>query len=154
MSINFNEKSADSSIPLENQNSGEDPLVRSIRTGERTRFIHKPNPLVERAYQIFEYMPDKEDYEPVGDYVLLNKDESPELTDKKVFNFITLLNKKKELIDISNLTTTRLLFTVIPEEQSKDQTKIILKDYDGSGVSKNNAVITIRKGVFYDDRKF
>lgn len=154
MSINFNEKSAGMGGADEKPSKGKDPLVSAIESGERTRFVHKPNPLVDRAYQIFEYNVENNAYDHIGDYVLINRDEPRELTDKKVINFLTLLNNKKELIDISNLTSTRLLFTVVPEAQSKDQTKIILKDYDGSGVSKDNAVITVRKGVFYDDRKF
>lgn len=154
MSINFNEKSADLSISKENKASGKDPLEHSIHTGERTRFVHRLNPLVDRAYQIFEYNADKSSYDHVGDYVLINKDEPRELTEKTVANIVTLLNRKDDLIDISNLTKTRLLFTLVPEAQAGNQTKIILKDYDGSGVSKDNAVFTIRKGVLHDKYGF
>lgn len=149
MSINFNELSG-SNAAQEPKKTAEDVLERAIRTGERTRFIHKPNPLVDRAYQIFEYNAEKSAYDAVGDYVLLNKDEPRDITEKKVSNLVTLLNGKKDLIDISNLTKARLLYTVVPEAQAGDQTKIILKDYNGSGVSKDNAVFTIRKGVLYD----
>ena len=149
MGINFNETSKKGLKEPEtpSEHKGEDVLEKSKRTGERTRFIHKPNPLVERAYQIFEYIPEKGDYDHAGDYVLLNKDEPHEITEKKVINLMTLLNGKDDLIDISNLTKARVLFTVVPEAQSGDQTKMIFKDYDGSGVSKDNAVFTIRKGV-------
>jgi hypothetical protein len=150
MSINFNDFSKDdiSDSTSAEGCTQEDVFEREIRTGARTRFVHKPNPLVERSYQIFEYNIKKSNYEPVGEYVLLNKDEDPEITEKTVINIITLLNGKHDLIDLTNLTTTRLLYNVVPEAQSGDQTKIILKDYDGSGVSKDNAVFTIRKGVF------
>lgn len=60
---------------------------------------------------------------------------------------MSILNKKDEFIDLTNLTNKRVLFTLVPEEQAGDQTKMIFKDYDGSGVSKDNAVFTIRKGV-------
>ena len=152
MSINFNEKSTDTgeSTALNDERRGEDAIEKAKRTGERTRFVHKPNPLVERDYQFYEYNISKGDYEHVGDYVLLNKEENREITDKKIANLITLINGKNDLIDISNLTTTRLLYTIVPEAQAGDQTKIILKDYDGSGVSKDNAIFTIRKGVLYD----
>jgi hypothetical protein len=147
MSINFNEISADTSKAPESTNTKEDVLEKSIRTGERTRFIHKPNPLVERAYQIFEYDTDKGTYNAIGDYVLLNKEEPRDITEKKVINLMSILNKKDELIDLSSLTNKRVLFTLVPEAQAGDQTKMIFKDYDGSGVSKDNAVFTIRKGV-------
>mgnify|MGYP003672058348 CR=1 FL=1 len=147
MSINFNEKSGNPAGSAEYTNQEEDVLEKSIRTGERTRFVHKPNPLVDRAYQIFEYMAEKATYEPVGEYVLLNKDEPRDITDKKIINLMSILNKKDELIDLSSLTNKRVLFTLVPEAQAGDQTKMIFKDYDGSGVSKDNAVFTIRKGV-------
>ncbi len=155
MAINFNEKSKDNPkiSSSEGLKDGEDVLEKAKRTGERTRFLHKPNPLIERDYQIFEYNVEKGDYEHVGDYVLLNKDEPREITDKKVMNIITMINGKDDLIDLSNLTTTRLLYTIVPEAQAGNQTKIILKDYDGSGVSKDNAIFTIRKGVLYDKFK-
>ncbi|MCB1783041.1 MAG: hypothetical protein KDI13_03525 [Alphaproteobacteria bacterium] len=118
------------------------------KTQELSRFIHKRNPFVPHAWQIME-LKHKGLYEPVGEYILINTDEDPEITEKKVINLITLLNRKKDLIDLSNLTKTRILFTVVPEAQSGDQTKIIFKDYDGSGVSKENAIFTIRKGVLH-----
>ncbi len=153
MDINFNEKSADGvETKKDGSRQGEDVLEKAKRTGERTRFIHKPNPLVDRAYQVFEYIVVKGDYDHVGDYVLLNTDEERNITEKKVANLMSILNKKDELIDLSNLTNTRVLYTVVPEAQAGDQTKMIFKDYDGSGVSKDNAVFTIRKGVLYNER--
>lgn len=82
MSINFNEKSAGSKNAAEKKGKKEDVLEKSIRTGERTRFIHKPNPLVDRAYQIFEYNANKGAYDVVGDYVLINKEEPRDITEK------------------------------------------------------------------------
>ncbi len=154
MAINFNEKSAvgaekaTGDEPVERY--GEDALEKSIRTGERTRFIAKPNPLVERDYQVFEYNTKLSKYEHVGDYVLINKSEPRDITEKKVMNLMSIINKKDELIDLSNLTKTRMLYTVVPEAQSGNQSKMIFKDYDGTGVSKENAIFTIRKGVLYD----
>ena len=122
------------------------------KSTDRPRFIHKPNPFQARTWQIFE-LKHRGEYEPVGEYVLLNKDEDPEITEKKVANVVSLLNRKKDVIDLSNLTKTRVLFTVVPEAQSPDQTKIIFRDYDGSGVSKDNAIFTIRKGVLHDRKR-
>jgi len=149
MAINFNDISKDDpSKDQGNTRRGEDAMEKAIRTGERTRFIAKPNPMVERAFQVFEYNFTDGKYEHSGDYTLINKDEPRELTDKKVQNLMTLLNGKDEMIDVSNLTKARVLFTLIPEAQAGDQTKMVFKDHDGSGVSKDNAVFTIRKGVF------
>ncbi|MFP4098873.1 MAG: hypothetical protein ACLFU1_08855 [Alphaproteobacteria bacterium] len=149
MTINFNDISKDTRKNGEKRR-GEDAMERAIRTGERTRFVYKANPRVERDYHIFEYDHKIGGYKHVGDYILINKDEKRNITEKKLENIMSILNKKDELIDISNLTKTRVLYTIVPEAQAGDQTKIIFKDYDGSGVSKDNAIFTIRKGVFYD----
>lgn len=133
----FNEKSSG----IEAETEAREPQLR---------FSYKPNPMVERAYQIFEHYDYKIEPEHVGDYVLINKDEDREVTEKKIINLVTLLNGKRDLIDLSDLTNTRVLFTIVPEAQAGDHRKIIFKDYDGSGVSKDNAVFTIRKGVFKD----
>ncbi len=114
---------------------------------ERPRFLYKPNPLVERAFQILEFNDNANDYIHVGDYTLINKEETREITEKKITNLITLLNGGKDLINLSSLTDKRVLYTMVPEAQAGKQTKIIFKDYDGSGVSQDNAVFTIRKGV-------
>lgn len=154
MAINFNDKSSEGAEKLHGDDPieryGEDDMEKAKRTGERTRFVSKPNPLVERDYQVFEYNTEKSEYEHVGDYVLINKEEPREITEKKVANIMSIINKKDEFIDLSNLTKTRMLYTVVPEAQSGDQSKMIFKDYDGSGVSKENAIFTIRKGVLHD----
>lgn len=152
MGINFNEisKNTGQKQGKKGRVVREDEMEKSIQTGERTRFVAKPNPMTERDYQIFEYNPSKSEYELAGDYVLVNKREKRTVTEKKVKNLMCTLNKKGEIIDISNLTKTRLLYTIVPEAQASDQTKIIFKDYDGSGVSKDNAIFTIKKGVLYD----
>ncbi len=152
MDINFNDISKDARKNNDKKSAGEnkDALQKEIITGERTRFVAKPNPMVERNYQIFEYDYKKGKYNLVGDYVLLRKDEPREITEKKVSNLMKILNKKDDLIDLTNLTKTRVLYTIVPEAQASDQTKMIFKDYDGSGVSKDNAIFTIRKGVLYD----
>lgn len=152
MSINFNEKSGEGADKAdkttEDEKPYEDVLEHEKRSGQRTRFVSKPSPMVERAYQIFEYNLEKGDYDHVGDYVLIDKSEKREITEKKVINLMTLLNGKKDLIDLSDLTKKRVLFTLIPETAESIETRMIFKDYDGKGVSKDNAVFTIRKGVF------
>tara|TARA_R110001592_G_scaffold29350_9_gene106596 strand:+ start:14190 stop:14660 length:471 start_codon:yes stop_codon:yes gene_type:complete len=152
MSINFNEKSGNTGKAggSHDLKAGEDVFEREKRTGARSRFVHKPNPLIERDYQIFEYNIEIGDYNHIGDYVLLDKEEHRDITDKKVMNLMSILNKKDDLIDLSSLTNKRVLYTIVPEAQAGDQTKMIFKDYDGSGVSKDNAIFTIRKGILYD----
>lgn len=121
--------------------------------GEKPRYIHKRNPLVEHAYQIFEFKDYKGKngaYEPVGDYTVLDTSEDPELTEKRVMNIVTLMNGKKDLMDLKNMTDTRLLFNVIPRTNDTDPSKIVFRTYDGDGVSTENAILVLEKGVLND----
>ena len=117
---------------------------------EKPKFIYKPNPLVARAYQIFEFKDGKNAYVPIGDYTVLDTTEEPEITDKRLFNIVGIMNEKKNLIDFKNLTAKRILFNIIPSTPESKQDKVIFRTYDGKGVSKENAVLTIEKGVFHE----
>lgn len=117
--------------------------------GEKPRFMYKRNPLVEHAFQIFEFREEKGVYEPIGEYTRIDSDEDLEITEKKVINLIMLMNGKKDLIELGNLTKSRLLFTMVPSASDEETTeKIIFRAHDGKGVSKENAVLVIEKGVF------
>lgn len=118
---------------------------------EKPQFIYKRNPLAEHSYQIFRWIDYKEDYEPVGEYLLLETDEDPELTEKKVMNVIALLNGKEGgLLDLGELTKTRVLFNVVPKKDENDPTKIIFRNHGGEGTSEENAILTLIKGVLKD----
>ena len=118
--------------------------------GEKSRFMYKHNPLVSRAFQIFEFQEEKKSYEPVGDYTLLDLEEAPDITEKKVINLISIMNGKQNLIDFKNLTNERILYNIIPITADSKQQKVVFRTYDGSGVSKENAILTMEKGVFHD----
>jgi len=115
---------------------------------EKPEFIYKPNPLVEHSYQIFQYKQDKGEYEPIGEYVVLDASEDTEITEKKMTNLVSIMNGKRNLVDFTNLTKKRILFNILPETPESKEQKVIFRTYDGEGVSKENAVLTIEKGVF------
>lgn len=116
-------------------------------SGEKARFIHKRSPVTSHAYQLFELKEEKGDYEPVGEYILLDTAEDEALTYKKVDNLVHLLNGKKDLEDLGRLTETRLLFQIIPRSNDNDPTKIIFRTHNGDGTSVENAIFTIEKGI-------
>ncbi|MCB1532686.1 MAG: hypothetical protein KDJ35_07440 [Alphaproteobacteria bacterium] len=120
-------------------------------SGEKPRFISKPNPLVERSFQIFEFQEEKRSYEPVGEYTLLDHDEAVDITQKKVMNLIAIMNEKQRLIDFKNLTNERILYNIISTNPDSEQQKVMFRTYDGSGVSKENAVLTLDRGVFHEE---
>lgn len=116
--------------------------------GEKPRFIYKPNPLVERSYQIFEFKLDKQTYEPAGEYTVIDTEEPVELTKKKLINLVRVMNDKQELEYLGNLTQARVLFTIVPKSSDSEQQKIVFRTHDGKGTSKENAVLILEKGVF------
>jgi hypothetical protein len=119
---------------------------------EKPQFIYKRNPLVKHAFQIFMFKEGKQDYEPVGEYTLLDMTEAIELTEKKVINIITLLNGRDNTMDLRNLTQSGFLFNMVPKVSEDDPTKIILRSKDASGTSVENAVMILEKGVFHESR--
>ncbi|MAE51140.1 MAG: hypothetical protein CMH27_04965 [Micavibrio sp.] len=116
----------------------------------KPEFIYKKNPLVPHSYQIFQFKTEKDNYEPVGTYNLLDTDEAEELTEKRVMNLIAVMNQRKRMIDLSSLTNARTLYTMVPMKPEDEDQKIIFRTYDGSGVSKENAILVIEKGVFHE----
>jgi hypothetical protein len=120
--------------------------------GEKPQFIYKRNPLVEYSFQIFMMVEEKGEYEPVGDYTVIDMDEDSELSEKKVMNVISILNGKDNLIELGNLTQTRVLFNIVPKKSEDDPTKIVFRNHDGKGTSEENAVLTINRGVLNDSQ--
>ena len=119
---------------------------------EKPQFMYKRNPLVAHGFQIFMFMEAKGEYEPVGEYTLLDMDEDLPLTEKKVINIISILNGRQNLVDLGDLTKARVLFTIVPKRSEVDPTKILFRDYDGNGPSQENAVLVIEKGVLNDSQ--
>lgn len=115
---------------------------------EKPEFVIKRNPLVPHSWQIFQYKEGKSEYEPVGDYTLIDTSEAPEITDKKMINLANIMSGKQRLVDFTNLTGKRVLFNIIPETSESNRQKVVFRTYDGTGVSQENAVLTIEKGVF------
>jgi len=117
------------------------------KTGKRERFAYTPNPTDRRNYKILEYDFKTRVHSHVGGYWLIDESESQDITEKKVSNVVSLLNKNDELIDISQLTNYRVLFQVVDD---KYHTKIALKHYDGKNIW-DNALFVIRKGILHDE---
>ncbi|MCK6417994.1 MAG: hypothetical protein L6Q57_03530 [Alphaproteobacteria bacterium] len=114
----------------------------------KPRFSSRANPLVPHAWQILQWNKTMQTYEPVGDYVLVDLSEAADITEKKLINLIGIMNGRQNLVDFTNLTGQRILFTIVPEAPETNREKIVFRTYDGSGVSRENAVLTLEKGVF------
>ena len=114
---------------------------------EKTRFIFKPNPLNPMGYQIFENKIGARGYEPVGDYIVLDQNEDKTFTERKLTSVVRAISGKKAL-DLSAETDMRLLFQVVPKKDIDDPMKIVFRTYSGNGVSHENAILEIKRGIF------
>lgn len=115
-------------------------------------FIHKPERHDPHSYQILHFKAEKGIYEISGSYKVLDKTEDPEITEKRIYNLIAVLNDKKRKFDFKNLTNSRTLYTLKPIEAEDRDIQVTFRTYDGNGVSKENAILAIDKGVFDDFR--
>ncbi len=85
-------------------------------------------------------------YEPVGTYTVTDVDENISFTEKKVKNLVSVLNGKRELVDLSGETDKRLLFHRKPKDNDSDRTEIIFYALGDVGTSKENAVLILDEG--------
>lgn len=120
-------------------------------TGEKPTFMYKRNPLVPHSFQIFGLRVGREDYDMIGEYTLIDMDEDIEITEKKLMNLIAYINGKDKFIDFKDVTKQRVLYSAVPTEKDDVNQKVIFRTYDGDGVSKENAILVIEKGVFKDE---
>lgn len=117
---------------------------------EKPRFIFKPNPLNPLAYQICECGRVDKDYEPVGDYIVLDSAEDKTLTEKKVANLISLMNGRGNIMGLNGQAEGRLLYQVLPKENPSADTQVIFRTHDGTQVSIENALLKVKGGIFND----
>lgn len=115
---------------------------------EKARFTYKHNPVDPKSFQIFENRRGYTDYSLAGHYTVLDLQEDRDLSEKKVMNLIALMNGRRAL-DLGHATGNRTLFQVLPKKIDSDPTKVIFRTHDGKGVSTENALFEIRRGVFY-----
>lgn len=99
------------------------------------------------AYQIFENEIGDADYTPVGEYLVLDREEDKSLTEKKLINLISLMNGRKNVVDHSAEVDTQLLFQVLPRKNDDDPTKIMFRTRDEKSVSVENALLQIKRGI-------
>lgn len=113
-------------------------------------FIHKPDPHDPHAYEILHFKEGLGTYELSGSYRKVDEAEEAEVTDKRIFNLMAVLNDKKRQFDFKSLTNSRTLYTLVPIKPEDTDVKVIFRTYDGNGVSKENAILSLDKGVFDD----
>lgn len=114
---------------------------------EGPRYSYRHHPLHAQSYQILKKKEPREDPVPVGEYTVLDQDESAQLSERKVINLIALLNgRPQSLLDIGADITTRLVYQRVPSDDGKE--RIVFRTLGFEGVSSENALLTfLEEGV-------
>lgn len=98
-------------------------------------------------FDILQLNTEKNEYEHIGEYQVIDVTEAPEITQWHVENLIHIMNGDNHLIhDLRHLTNNRIEWEVLEEEG--DQAIIVLTSFDGN-VATKNAVLKISKSIFW-----
>lgn len=81
----------------------------------------------------------------VGDYTVLDKAEDPLLSEKKVINLVSLMNGRKNLMDLGHETKSRVLYNIVSECDDDGKARVIFYHLGPQGVSVENALFRIEK---------
>ena len=122
--------------------------------GQREKYIFSPLDGFEKAYAISmfkDYKGPSGMYDVIGTYEVVDEKERLEVTEKKVSNVTKMLAGLSSMESLSGMTGTRLLFELAPRTNDADPTVINFRTYDGKGVSTENAVLKLVRGIF-DER--
>ena len=107
-------------------------------------YTYRRSPVTARAFQILKFHKGlSADPVPVGDYTVLDKEEDPFLSEKKVMNVVSALNGRKHLIQLGEETKSRQLFQVLSDGSNGAPYKVMFFTYDGTQVSQENALLTM-----------
>lgn len=110
------------------------------------RYTYTRSPVHERAFMILKY-PAEGLNEPVavGDYTVLDGAEDPALSEKKVMNIVTLLNGRKQLMQLGHETNSRILYRIVSDFDDDGKMRVIFYHLGQEGVSIENALLRIEK---------
>ncbi len=109
-------------------------------------YTYRPSPIGTRAWQILKFTKGLADEaQPVGEYTVLDKEEDPLLSEKKVMNVVSALNGRQNLIQLGEETKSRQLFHVLNDGLNGAPMRIMFTSYDGTQVSQENALLQMER---------
>ena len=115
-------------------------------SGRLPTYTYRPSPVSARAYQILRFSKGlAEEAHPVGEYTVLDKEEDPLLSEKKVMNVVSALNVRQNLIQLGAETKSRQLFHIIHDGTDGQPMRVLFTSYDGTGVSAENALLMMER---------
>lgn len=109
------------------------------------RYGYVPSPVNPRAFQILKYPETEAPAVPVGDYTVLDMKEDLSLSEKKVMNLVSLLNGRKNLMQLGHETNSRVLYNIVTERDDDGKARVVFYNLGREGTSVENALLRIEK---------
>ncbi len=110
------------------------------------RYGYEPSPVNPRAFLIHKLSEDGHRAPiVVGDYTILDAGEDIAFAEKKVMNLISLLNGRKNLVQLGHETGTRVLYKIVTESDDEGKARVVFYNLGKEGVSVENAMFRIEK---------
>lgn len=122
--------------------------TNDFNTEARTpRFTYRRSPVHPRGFQIMCYKPEAglSDSAPCGEYTVLDATEDLAYAERKVMNLVSLLNGRKQLMQLGHETGTRVLYQVVTECDDDNMTRILFYNLGREGVSIENALLRMER---------
>jgi hypothetical protein len=116
---------------------------------EGKEFAFRRNTNDRFRFDILQLNSDKNEYECIGEYQVIDVTEVSQITQWHVENLIHILNGDNHLLhDFTNLTRTRIEWEALEEEG--DKAVMMFTSFDGN-VATKNAVLRISKSIFREE---
>lgn len=108
-----------------------------------SRYLYVPSPMNERAFLILKKDSERDIEIPAGDYTVLDTAEDIAQSEKKVMNIVSLLNNRRNLMDLGSGTQIRTQYQIITESDDENRAQIMFFALGDVGVSIENALLRI-----------
>ncbi len=109
------------------------------------RYGYVPSPVNPRAFQILKYPEAEAAPRPVGDYTVLDIKEDLKLSERKVMNLVSLLNGRKNLMELGHETNSRVLYQIVSHSDDDGKARVVFYNLGREGTSVENALLRIEK---------
>ncbi len=111
------------------------------------QYTYSRSPVHPRGFMILKYSDDMtREPAPVGDYTVLDTNEDLVLSEKKVINLVSLMNGRKNLMELGHETGIRTLYHVVTEKDDENKVRVVFYNLGKEGVSVENALFRIERG--------
>lgn len=132
--------------------SGKDMAPRDFnRSSENPPYTYRRNPQHMYSFFILKRSDAEGMFGPIGEYTVLDLGEDPSLSEKKVMNLVTLMSGSGPVLNLGELTRSRLLYYRVPQPEDeaaeKRKTHIIFYALGERGVSKENALLVLDEEI-------